>query len=258
MSRPFVLVQLSDPHIGAAWGDADPVSMYTAAVDAVRSLRLRPDALLVSGDLADTASDVEYQALRELTEPLDVPVYVVAGNHDDRQALHRHFGVPGANGEPVQYSVDLGPARLLVLDSKREGADSGELDADRLAWLDAQLAAAPDAPTILAVHHPPLPTGIPAMDDIGLPASDRHALAQVIERHAQVRRVVAGHVHRTVTGEVGGRPVLAVPSTYLQVQLDLGSAEPLFTSEQPGFGVHIVLDGEVVSHIQPVSQPKEQ
>jgi Calcineurin-like phosphoesterase len=144
MSRPFVLVQLSDPHIGAAWGDADPVSMYTAAVDAVRSLRLRPDALLVSGDLADTASDVEYQALRELTEPLDVPVYVVAGNHDDRQALHRHFGVPGANGEPVQYSVDLGPARLLVLDSKREGADSGELDADRLA--DHPRRAPPAAP----------------------------------------------------------------------------------------------------------------
>jgi 3',5'-cyclic AMP phosphodiesterase CpdA len=85
-----------------------------------------------------------------------VPLYVLAGNHDDRGALHRHFGVPGADGEPVQYSADLGPLRLVVLDTTRPGEDAGELDAERLGWLDRELAAAPDLPTLLAMHHPPL------------------------------------------------------------------------------------------------------
>jgi 3',5'-cyclic-AMP phosphodiesterase len=66
-----------------------------------------------------------------------MPVHVLPGNHDDRDALHRHFGIPGRGGAFVQYTADLGPLRLLVTDSTRPGEGRGELDAERLAWLDA-------------------------------------------------------------------------------------------------------------------------
>src|SRR6188472_299644 len=105
MSRPFALAQLSDPHIGAEWGGGDPVARLEAAVESIRSMRPEPDALLVSGDLTDNAEDAEYERVRELLAPLEAPVYVLPGNHDDRAALHRHFGVPGSGGAPVQYSV---------------------------------------------------------------------------------------------------------------------------------------------------------
>jgi 3',5'-cyclic-AMP phosphodiesterase len=103
---------------------------------------------------------------------------VLPGNHDDRRALHRHFGGPGAAGEPVQHSVDLGPLRLVVLDTTRPGEDPGALDAERLDWLDAELAAAPRLPTLLAMHHPPLVTGVPAWDELGLPVADRRRSAK--------------------------------------------------------------------------------
>jgi 3',5'-cyclic-AMP phosphodiesterase len=252
MSRPFALAQLSDPHIGAEWGGGDPVARLEAAVESIRSMRPEPDALLVSGDLADNAEDAQYERVRELLAPLQAPVYVLPGNHDERGALHRHFGVPGGDGAPVQYSADLGPLRLVVLDTTRPGEDPGELDAERLDWLDAELAAAPEVPTLLAMHHPPLLTGVPAWDAIGLPDADRRALGEVVERHPQVRRLVAGHVHRTMTGELAGRSVLTVPSTYVQARLELGSNELAFSDDPPGFAVHAVLDGELVSHVQPV------
>jgi hypothetical protein len=63
-------------------------------------------------------------------------------------ALRRHFGVPGDGGDPVQHAVDLGPLRLVVLDTKRNGEERGQLDTDRLGWLEATLAAAPEAPTL--------------------------------------------------------------------------------------------------------------
>jgi 3',5'-cyclic AMP phosphodiesterase CpdA len=252
MSQPFLLAQLSDPHIGAEWGDGDPVAGLAAAVESVRSMRPQPDAVLVSGDLADNATDAEYEQVRELLAPLQAPVYVLPGNHDDRRALHRHFGVPGADGEPVQYSVDLGPLRLVVLDTTRPGEDPGALDAERLSWLDAELAAAPEAPTLLAMHHPPLVTGVPAWDEVGLPAADRRALGEVVERHRQLRRLAAGHVHRTMTGELAARAVLTVPSTYVQSRLNIGSEQIELAAEPAGFAVHAVLDGELVSHIQPV------
>ncbi len=88
------------------------------------------------------------------------PFYVLPGNHDDRRALSRHFDVPGGDGEPVQYSVDLGPLRLVVLDTTIPGEDAGALDAERLDWLDNELAVAPGQLTLVAMHHPPLLTGI--------------------------------------------------------------------------------------------------
>ena len=253
MARPFLLAQLSDPHIGATWAGGDPVPRLRAAVDSVRRLPDDPDAVLMSGDLADNAADGEYELVRELLAQLGVPIYVLPGNHDHRDVLRRHFDLPGAAGTPVQYAVDLGPLRLVVLDSTRPGEDRGELDADRLSWLDAELAGTPDRPTVLALHHPPVSTGIAAWDEIGLPAADRRALADVLERHPQVRRIVAGHIHRTMTAELAGRAVLAIPSTYVQTRLSFNSDESETASEPPGFAVHALLDGELASHVQPVT-----
>jgi 3',5'-cyclic-AMP phosphodiesterase len=242
MAEPFFLVQLSDPHIGADWTSADPVARLAAAVETARGVCPRPDAVLVSGDLTDHATDAEYEQVRELLAPLGDPLYVLPGNHDDRGALRRHFGVPGADG----------PWRLVVLDTTRPGEDPGALDAERLGWLDEELARAPQAPTLLAMHHPPVWTGIPAWDELGLPDADREALGEVIARHPHVRRIVGGHLHRTITCELAGRAVLTIPSTYVQLRLEFGSQELELADEPAGFAVHTVRDGELMSHVQPV------
>jgi 3',5'-cyclic AMP phosphodiesterase CpdA len=248
-----LLAQLSDPHIGADWGIGDPVAGLAATVEAIRSLQPQPDAVLVSGDLADTAADSEYAQVRELLSPLRAPVYVLPGNHDERGALRRNFGLPGAGAEPVQYSVDFGgELRLVVLDSLRPGEDSGSLDRERLGWLEAELTAAPELPTLIAMHHPPALTGIAPWDEIGLPDADRRALGELIARHRQVRRIVAGHVHHTFASELAGCPTLTIPSTFVQARLNF-AAEELELAEGPaGFAVHAIVEGGVVSHLQPV------
>jgi 3',5'-cyclic AMP phosphodiesterase CpdA len=252
VTRPFLLVQLSDPHVGADWGGGDPVATLAATVACARDVVPDPDAVLLSGDLADHAEDAEYEQVRELLAPLAAPLHVVPGNHDDRVALRRHFGVPGAHGEPVQYAAHLGPLRLVVLDSTRPGEEPGELDAGRLSWLAETLAAAPGTPTVLALHHPPLAIGIPVFDESGLPQADRRALGEVLEAHPQVRRILAGHAHRAISAELAGRSVFAAPSTYVQSRLDFAADEVEFAADPPGFAVHAWLDGELVSHVQPV------
>jgi 3',5'-cyclic-AMP phosphodiesterase len=82
--------------------------------------------------------------------------------------------------------------------------------------------------------------------------ADRRALAEVVERHRQVRRVVAGHVHRTITAELAGHAVLTVPSTYVQSRLDFCLEEIELAAEPAGFAVHAVREGELISRIQPV------
>jgi 3',5'-cyclic-AMP phosphodiesterase len=249
---PFILLQLSDPHLGANWNGADPVRALAAAVETARSLHPPPDAVLVSGDLSEHATRDEYRQARELLAPLEAPLYVVAGNHDERGALRSAFELPGHDRDPIQYAADLGPMRLVVLDTTIPGVERGELDGDRLGWLDGELAREPTRPTVIAMHHPPIVTGIPAWDEIGLAPSDQRALGEVVQRNPQVLRIVAGHVHRAISGELGGRPVLAAPSTYLQAKLDLGLREIELADEPAGIAVHALIDGDLLSHIQPV------
>jgi 3',5'-cyclic AMP phosphodiesterase CpdA len=244
-----LLAQLSDPHMRVGADDGASATALAAAVDAVLGLRPVPHAVLVSGDIADTGAAREYERVRELLAPLPMPVHVLPGNHDDRAALREHFGLPGAPDDPLQYTVPCADLRLVVCDSTRPGYDGGEL---RLDWLDQRLAAEPGAPTIVAMHHVPLTIGLPVLDEIGFPPDETRALGELLARSKQVRRVVAGHVHRTVLGTLGGCGVLACTSTNQQARLEIGSPELAFTQEPPAFALHALLDDELVSHVQPI------
>ena len=251
--RPTVIVQLSDPHIGATWARGDPVAGLTTAVASIRRLRPAPDALVLTGDLADTLADSEYAQVLSSLESIDAPCYAIPGNHDGRDALRRHFGIPGGPGTPVQYAVELGAIRILMLDSTRPGADDGELDAGRLAWLEDALAGDPRTPTVIAMHHPPLLSHAPGLDRLGLASDDRVALGDVIRRHPNVTLIIAGHVHRAIAGEIAGRRVLSAPSTYVGFALDFVAEQIDDVPAPPGYVVHVFRGGELASHVHVVS-----
>lgn len=250
MTRPFTLVQLSDPHLGATWAGGDPDGAWRAAIRSVGGLEEPPDAVLVTGDLADHATDDEYERLKATLAALDAPAYVLPGNHDDRGCLRKHFGLAGEPGEPVRYTVDLGPMRLVALDTSKPGADDGELGQDQLEWLEAALSAAKEAATLIAMHHPPFETGMPAWDAIGLRADDRLALAQIVRRHPQVCGIVAGHVHQVIVARTGGTVTLTAPSTYVQARLRFRAPRLEFDPGLPGFIVHSLLGRELVSTVR--------
>ena len=251
-----VLAQLSDPHVEVGPGDTGSAEALAAAVEAVGRLDPAPDAVLLSGDLTNLSDARSYERVRELLAPLTMPVHVLPGNHDDREALRAWFTddeVAGAGREPFHYAVRCGVLRLVVCDTTVPGRDDGRLDAGALQWLSDELGVEPDVPTIVAMHHTPLLTGIAAMDALGLPEADREAFAAVLSRFACVRRVVGGHVHRACFGLLGGRPVFACPSTHLQVRLDPGP-ELVLEVAPPSFALHQVLaGGEVVTLVQPVA-----
>lgn len=228
-----ILAQLSDPHIRLPPEDEGSGAALEAAVRAVLALDPPPDAVVVTGDLADGAEPAEYERVRELLEPLPMPVHLLPGNHDD--------------GVEARYAVQVGALRLVACDTTIPGRDEGELD---LEWLAATLDEDRGTPTVVAMHHPPILTGIGGLDVIGL--TNREALAGLLHRSPQVRRVIAGHVHRGAFGVTGGCGVVACPSTNLQAKLEIGSEGFTIVREPPAFAVHALVDGELVSHLQPI------
>jgi 3',5'-cyclic-AMP phosphodiesterase len=253
MGRPFdLLVQLSDLHIGGREQGLDPIPRLEAAIAAVRSLPNRPDAALISGDLTDDGTESNYAIAREMLARLELPLHVIPGNHDDRGRLREAFGLPGAGSEPINYSAEVGKLRLVALDSCVPGQDPGDFPPDQLAWLDDELARRPEAPTLLALHHPPLSTGIPEWDAINLLAPQRDALGEIVARHPQLRAIVGGHLHRVAASTLAGRPVLAAPSTYWQVRPDFEQGDEVHVLDTPGFAIHALREGELYSQAEAV------
>lgn len=244
MQRPFLVAQLSDLHIKAAgrlsYRVVDTAGMLRACIAHLLALPQRPDVAVFTGDLTDFGRPEEYAVLRELIAPLDMPVYLVPGNHDAREALCEAFPdhaylrqMPGF----VQYAIDAHPLRIVALDTLVPGEGRGELCDARLAWLDARLAEQADRPTLVLMHHPPFTTHIGHMDAQGLAGAD--ALAAVIRRHPQVERVLCGHLHRPIEARFAGTIASTAPSAAHQVVLDLAAdARSQFAMEPPAYRVH--------------------
>ena len=235
------IVQITDLHIRpegmAAYRVCESNALTERALRAVA--RLKPDAVLVTGDLTDCGLAAEYQLLAAMLQRhLPMPVHVIPGNHDRRETMLAHLpGVPSADGF-IQYATEAGPVRLVMLDTVVPGAGHGSLDGGRLDWLDRTLAERPDQPTLVGMHHPPFVCGIAHMDRIRL--QDSEAFAAVIARHRQVQRIVCGHHHRPIMTQVAHALTSIAPSVVNAVEFDLAPDAPAgFVLEPPAFQVHV-------------------
>ncbi len=249
----MLLCQISDLHVTAggrpAYGVVDTVACLERCVHRIARLDPRPDMVIATGDLVDVPGPDAYGLLRELLAKMPVPVYLLAGNHDERGALRSAFPdhryLP-REGEFLQYSIDDYPVRVLVLDTVTTGQAHGTLCAQRLHWLDQALAQS-DAPTVIALHHPPFSTGIGHMDRIGL--EDPAGLARIVRRFPQVQRIVGGHLHRPIQALFAGTLASTCPSTAHQVSLDLTAGAPArFVMEPAAFQLHLWIEESLVTH----------
>src|SRR4051794_30620724 len=86
----MIIAQISDLHArprGATAYGVDTNAMLRRGVEALLGLGPRPDCVLVPGDLTDCGSPAAYQVVREELAALPMPVFVIPGNHDDREAF---------------------------------------------------------------------------------------------------------------------------------------------------------------------------
>jgi len=143
----------------------------------------------------------------------------------------------------------------LLLDSSVPGKPYGTLDPAALRWLDGALSSSADRPALLFLHHPPFAAGIWHMDRQNL--RNASELASIIQRHARVRLVGCGHVHRATLTTFAGVPCTICPAPNHAVDLDLGELrQPSLKVEPPAFHLHAWFAGEgfgqLVTHHVPI------
>jgi 3',5'-cyclic-AMP phosphodiesterase len=260
MKEHFLLAQVTDMHIKAggklSYRVVDTEAMLARCIEQITRLPQVPDAVLFTGDLTDFGKPEEYENLARLLEPLPMPYFLMAGNHDDIQTMRAVFPSHAylRQQEKLDYVIDDFPVRLMALDSSVPHKSPGYLATGQLQWLEDTLQSAPYKPTLVAVHHPPFSTGIGHMDD--QPLTNPEDLEPVIRRHPQVERVLCGHLHRSITARFAGTIASTCPSPAHQVALDLArDAQSRFVMEPPGFQLHLWRKGHgVVTHTAAIGE----
>lgn len=216
-------VQLSDIHLGHQgfhlWYNYQlfdhATTLANAAIDAINAAQ--PEFVVVTGDLTHTGTPQSFAVARAVLDRLEMPYYVLPGNHDvprpgSRAAFNAAFQGHVPPGRNYQ-AWECGRIRCLTLDAwwlnrngtledampaQRVDRDGMALPAEQLRWLESELEAHPDATTLIFIHFPLVPVAERFMiynpRDCGYLRNGKEVLA-VLGKYPQVRAVFCGHKH---------------------------------------------------------------
>ncbi|GAA1152416.1 metallophosphoesterase [Streptomyces hebeiensis] len=253
----MLLAHISDLHLDGSEFAAERAARVVAYLN---GLTRRPDAVLVTGDIADHGGPDEYAEAAKLLAGIHAPAFSCPGNHDDRAnyraVLLGEVTAPGpASYRPVNRVEHAAGHALLLCDSTIPGADEGLLDDETLHWLAGTLDELGDTPAIPAFHHPPTPLHHPYLDSIALTNADR--LAEVLAGRANVPAVLTGHAHTPAAATFAGRPLLVAPGVVSTLRLPWESGLGLTDRvAPPGVAFHVLPENgaadAVITHFRVV------
>lgn len=253
---PTHVLQLTDLHLfadGSGTVNRVPTRRtFIEVLEACRATDLIFDHVILTGDLAQDESRGAYLTLRDLVATLGSPsrLLLIPGNHDSRQFIRDVFPEnmpPGGQDDPITFSVGAGAWRLIGLDTQIPGETAGSVDEQQLDWLRQELAADDGAPTIVFMHHPPLPfpTSSVWLERMGLRNQD--AVLEILRAAPQVRAISAGHIHQEFSHREGIIDVLTAPSTAYQYKKD--GARVVLDPLPPGFRIFRLRDDGYETHV---------
>ena len=243
-------IQISDTHLVADTSlepyGVNPYANLERIITHIFHLDPPPAFVMFTGDLISDDDPQSYRHLKLLTDRLPSPTYFAMGNHDLRRPFrHLFLGEDPPGSEPYYYAFDAAGYRFVVLDSLVEGEVAGKLDAAQLAWLDDTLTSVSEQPTVVFMHHPPVPTGVDWLDAHAFGNGDD--LLDILAKHRQVQRVFFGHVHMPIQITERGVQFTSVPSSAYQFG-DTVTAPKVWPGS-PGYGIVHLFEGQLSSRV---------
>ncbi|WP_104178118.1 metallophosphoesterase [Cryobacterium sp. Y50] len=241
------------------YGTVDTDQTVHRAFEQLHRSGIRPDALIFTGDVADRGEADAYRRIRGIVEAAaarwEAKIIWVMGNHDNRAAFRatllgahpkdeldgrtdyptvesptaREISAEQApihhdtvDQAPVDQILDLDGLRIIALDTSVPGYHHGEVTDAQLEWLCQLLSTPARHGSILALHHPPIPTPLPLMRVLELREQPR--LAEVLAG-SDVRAILGGHLHYATQGMFAGIPVSVAAATCYTMDLSAPTRE---------------------------------
>ena len=160
-------LHISNPNVTDEHLFSDTTQTFEHVKSLIVTLEPKPEFIVVSGDLTNRGDRESYLELRRLLADMNVPLLLALGNHDDREAFYEVvLEQPERGDAPYDYARDFDGLRVIVLDSSAANQVYGSLEPEQFTWLEVELAANPETPKLVVIHHPPAPMHLPIFDQI--------------------------------------------------------------------------------------------
>ena len=211
----MIIAQISDTHLALDTPDADRrIRDFTLTVADINALDPSPDVIVHTGDVVHNGRQDEYAQARAILAKARAPVYVLAGNKDDRANLRAAFagyGYLARDCDFIQYAVEHFPVRLIALDTLSSRSNKGDFCPGRIQRLIDLIDAETTKPIAVLTHHPPFEVTV-GPERLHFETAEIIArLREALQRSGRVIAVFSGHVHRAAEGQVGKLPATVVP-----------------------------------------------
>lgn len=250
----MLIAQISDTHIpikGAKTYNIAPMAENLAhCIVHINNSSPQPDLVLLTGDITNKGLNEEFEHAAGLLAQLEMPFYVIPGNHDTREAVWNYFSgeaCPVKTDDFIHYVIESYELRLIALDSTIPYCSNGEICTLRATWLDHHLAENSGKPTIIFMHHPPIKCGVIETDIDCFVGEDR--LGAVIEKYSNIEAIICGHIHTPIHARWRGTVVSTAPSMGMRLLLDLNLECDKFILEEPAYQLHYwTEDKNLITH----------
>ena len=212
----MIIAQISDTHIALDTPDADQrIRDFALTVADLNALDPAPDVIVHTGDIVHNGRPDEYAQAVAILANARAPVYVLAGNKDNRANLRAAFAAGGylaPDSDFIDYAIDDYPVRLIALDTLSSGSNKGDFCPERIRRLIDLIDAETTKPIAVFAHHPPFEVPV-GPDPLNFETPEMMArLRQALQHSGRVVAVFSGHVHRGTVGHVGSIPATVMPS----------------------------------------------
>lgn len=153
---PFKFAQVTDTHVGGQTG-ADDLRRTVADLNRQKGI----DFVILSGDVTEFGSDEELKLAKQILDSLNLPLYVIPGNHDS------NWSESGANsfrkvfGGETFFFEHKGYQFIGTTSGPNMRMSPGQIPRENLVWIDSVFKANPDqSKPLISINHYPLDSSL--------------------------------------------------------------------------------------------------
>lgn len=241
MSLKYNLVQISDTHLfsdkEAKINGSNSYLNLEKVLKYVSGLEEKPELLLLTGDISQDSTPASYQNVLELLNACNIKYYLLPGNHDNADVINSVFKYQWIR-DKVDYFVRFKDWLLYFIDTTIYPYEEGKLEHEQIVKFQKTVTSNKDVPTIVFMHHHPVPIKSKWMDKMILKNHDD--FNKVVRENSQIKAVLFGHIHQVFEEKIDNVFYGSVPATCYQLvpQNNVFAVDKL----TPGFRL-ITLDG---------------
>lgn len=199
-------IHISDTHIGPQKNfvqyEVNTYECFKRFLEGVNNLEFKPDFIVHTGDIVAEPNEASYRLAKELADTSNIPIYFVAGNHDDSNFIRHSFNMRNIkylDESLFTYRFILNDTAFIVLDAKGSAKiDPHGIIEDKQLSIIKSLLEKTKKEVVVFLHFSPVNTGIPWLDK-NMSLFNKEKLAKILIKHRKkLRGVFFGHIHSSI------------------------------------------------------------